>query len=125
MNVLFEEATLKIVRSGTINELVGSGLVIGELIRDAVPSYNAATHKLVEKSTREGDNLRIGWTVTALSQSELDAKAAATALAEAKATATAEVAKASEEIDKARDLSELKAVITKQFAAFKELLNVK
>lgn len=125
MYVLFAEDTLKIIQTGDTPKAVGAGLVVGELFRDAAPVYNVATQKIIQTSTREGDNLRLGWSVVSLSQAELDAKAVAAAAAQATTDAKAEVAKVSEEIDKARDLTELKAVITKQFSAIKTLLSVK
>lgn len=125
MYVLFAEDTLKIIQFGDTPKAVGAGLVVGELFRDPAPVYNVETQKIIQTSKREGDNLRIGWQVVAMSQAELDAKAAAAAAVQATTDAKAEVAKSAEEIDKARDLAELKAVITKQLSAVKTLLNVK
>lgn len=125
MYVLFAEDTLKIIQTGDTPKAVGAGLVVGELFRDAAPVYNVATQKIIQTSTREGDNLRLGWSVVSLSQAELDAKAVAAAAAQATTDAKAEVAKVAEDIDKARDLAELKAVVTKQLSAIKTLLNVK
>lgn len=85
MFVLFEAETLQILRYN-VAETEGAGLVAGELLTDAKPPFNAATQKLVQKTTREGNNLRLGWNVVSLTQAELDAIAAA-ALREERVTA--------------------------------------
>lgn len=125
MYVLFAEDTLKIIQTGDTPKAVGAGLIVGELIRDAAPSYNAATQKLVQTSTREGDNLRLGWNVISLSQSELDAKAATAAAAQARADSIAELAKTTEVIIGIKDIEEFKSVILKQLKAIIQLLGAK
>lgn len=47
------------------------------VVRNAQPVFDDATQKLVQTITINADNVTFGWSVEALTQAELDAKAAA------------------------------------------------
>lgn len=47
------------------------------VIRNAQPVFDEATQKLIQTITINADNVTFGWSVEALTQTELDAKAAA------------------------------------------------